>query len=62
MIPQLFRNDLTLTGRDGTTVVRLDIDLTEIGPKARMAAFGMKWGYRQQLDKLGKHLSAHAAR
>lgn len=55
-------NDLTLTGRDGTTVVRLDIDLTEIGPKAKMAAFGMKWGYRQQLDKLGKHLSAHATR
>jgi uncharacterized protein YndB with AHSA1/START domain len=25
---------------------------TRIGPKAKMAAFGMKWGYKAQLDAL----------
>lgn len=50
-------NDITFTGIDGTTVVRLTIDITRIGPKAKMAAFGMKWGYTAYLDKLDQLLA-----
>ncbi|KUH92789.1 SRPBCC domain-containing protein [Mycobacterium sp. IS-3022] len=50
-------NDVTLTERDGMTVVHLHVTITNIGPKAKMAAFGMKWGYKAQLDKLEKYLS-----
>ncbi|KUH86237.1 MULTISPECIES: SRPBCC domain-containing protein [unclassified Mycobacterium] len=50
-------NDVTLTERDGMTVVHLHVTITNIGPKAKMAAFGMKWGYKAQLDKLEKLLS-----
>lgn len=45
-------NDITLAEKDGFTVVNLDVVITQIGPKAKMAAFGMKWGYKAQLDKL----------
>jgi uncharacterized protein YndB with AHSA1/START domain len=51
-------NDLTLTERDGTTTAKLHVAILEIGPKAKMAAFGMKWGYKQQLDQLDVLLSA----
>ena len=51
-------NELTLTGDDTKTVVTLHIAIGKIGPKAKMAAFGMKWGYKQQLDKLEEYLSA----
>ncbi len=50
-------NDLTLTGTGEGTTVTLRVTISKVGSKARMAAFGMKWGYKQQLDKLGKHLS-----
>ncbi|BBY46039.1 SRPBCC family protein [Mycolicibacterium celeriflavum] len=50
-------NDVTLTENDGMTVVHLHVTITDIGPKAKMAAFGMKWGYKAQLDKLEKYLS-----
>lgn len=50
-------NDLTLSEVDGETVLSLAISITKIGSGARMAAFGMKWGYKQYLDKLEKHLS-----
>lgn len=50
-------NDVTLTERDGTTTVHLHITISKIGPKAKMAAFGMKWGYKAQLDKLQHYLS-----
>ncbi|BBX20545.1 ATPase [Mycolicibacterium duvalii] len=50
-------NAITLTERNGDTVVVLDIAITAIGPKAKMAAFGMKWGYKAQLDKLEKYLA-----
>lgn len=53
-------NDLTLTERGGTTTVNLHIAITQIGPEARMAAFGMKWGYKQQLDQLDEFLSTSA--
>jgi len=52
------RNDVTLTEVDGTTRVVLRVSITEIGPKAKMAAFGMKWGYRQQLDQLEEVVTA----
>ncbi|MGP4056180.1 SRPBCC family protein [Mycobacterium sp. 4D054] len=53
-------NDVTLSAGDGTTTVRLQVTITKIGPKAKLAAFGMKWGYKAQFDKLEKYLSAHA--
>jgi uncharacterized protein YndB with AHSA1/START domain len=53
-------NDLTLSEHDGVTTVNLRISITQIGPKARMASFGMKWGYEQQLDHLGELLAGEA--
>ena len=50
-------NDLTLRGDSTRTVVALQVSITEVGPKAKMAAFGMKWGYKQQLDRLEQLLS-----
>ena len=50
-------NDVTFTESDGKTVVRLAITITKIGPKAKLAAFGMKWGYKAQLDKLDRLLT-----
>ncbi len=54
-------NDLSLEEVDGMTTVRLDISITDIGSGAKLAAFGMKYGYRQYLDKLGVHLSGRPA-
>jgi uncharacterized protein YndB with AHSA1/START domain len=51
-------NDVTFTERDGMTTVALHVSITSIGPKARMAAFGMKFGYKAQLDKLATLLAA----
>ena len=50
-------NDVTFTESGGSTVVRLSVAITKIGPKAKMAAFGMKWGYKAHLDKLEKLLA-----
>lgn len=50
-------NDLTLSDDGGDTKLSLSIVITEIGPGAKMAAFGMKWGYKQYLDKLEGYLS-----
>ena len=50
-------NDLTLTADGDGTVVNLHVSITEIGPKAKLAAFGMKWGYKAQLDALEKLLA-----
>ena len=50
-------NDLTLTESGGTTTVKLHITINRIGSKAKMAAFGMKMGYKAQLDKLGDLLA-----
>lgn len=50
-------NDLRLTEEDGVTVLTLHISITSIGTEAKMAAFGMKWGYKQQLDTLAEFLS-----
>ncbi|MBB2991024.1 uncharacterized protein YndB with AHSA1/START domain [Mycolicibacterium iranicum] len=51
-------NDVQLTEHDGTTTVALHVAITSIGPKAKMAAFGMKWGYKAQLEKLEQLLSS----
>lgn len=50
--------DLTLTDDGRRTVVDLRIDIVAVGPGARLAAFGMKWGYKQQLDHLQGYLAA----
>lgn len=59
-------NDLTLqaegSGAGAKTVVTLHVTITEIGPKAKMAAFGMKWGYQAQLDALEALLAADDGR
>lgn len=58
-------NELTLraegSGSGAKTVVTLDVAITEIGPKAKLAAFGMKWGYKAQLDALEALLAADEA-
>lgn len=51
-------NELTLSEAGGKTVVHLRITISEIGSGAKMAAFGMKWGYKQQLDKLETYLAS----
>lgn len=53
-------NELSMSEDDGITTVSLRISITQIGPKARMAAFGMKWGYEQQLDHLGEMLEGRS--
>ncbi|HSJ71552.1 MAG TPA: SRPBCC domain-containing protein [Acidimicrobiia bacterium] len=50
-------NDLTMSEDDGTTNLALHVSITQIGSGAKMAAFGMKWGYKQQLDHLEELLS-----
>ena len=51
-------NELELAEDGDKTVVNLRITIKEIGPgvKAKLAAFGMKWGYKAQLDKLDTFL------
>lgn len=53
----LHTNDITLTEEGDTTKVTLHVSISEIGPKAKLAAFGMKWGYKSQLDALERHLA-----
>jgi uncharacterized protein YndB with AHSA1/START domain len=50
-------NRITFTSLGATTQVRLTVDITRIGSKAKMAAFGMKWGYKAQLDDLAELLA-----
>ncbi len=50
-------NDITLTSDSEKTHVRLHVTINQIGPKAKLAAFGMKWGYKSQLDALEKLLA-----
>jgi len=51
------RNDVTFARVGDATQVHLTVTITRIGPKAKMAAFGMKWGYRAQLDALAVQLA-----
>ena len=50
-------NDVTLTADGDRTVVTLEVSITEVGPAAKVAVFGMKWGYKAQLNALEKHLA-----
>ncbi len=50
-------NVLTLSSEGERTLVTLHVTITDIGPKAKLAAFGMKWGYKSYLDALGKQLA-----
>lgn len=50
-------NTLTLTDVEGASLVKLTVSISEIGPGAKMAAFGMKMGYKQYLSNLDRHLS-----
>ena len=50
-------NELVLTDAAGSTTLDLVITVSEIGSGAKMAAVGMKFGYKQYLDKLGAHLA-----
>lgn len=53
----LHTNEVTLRETTDGTFVRLDVAITDIGSKAKMAAFGMKFGYKAQFDKLEKLLA-----
>jgi len=50
--------ELSLAEQDGKTKLYLKATLNKVGPKAGMAAEGMKYGYGQQLDKLDKYLGS----
>lgn len=50
-------NELTLTDVGRSTNLSLTITVSESGSGAKLAAVGMKYGYKQYLDKLGTHLS-----
>jgi uncharacterized protein YndB with AHSA1/START domain len=49
--------ELTLSEEAGKTRLHLKATLHKVGPKAGMAAEGMKYGYEQQFDKLNKFLT-----
>jgi uncharacterized protein YndB with AHSA1/START domain len=50
-------NTATFSTDGTTTTVHLRVAITAIGPKAKMAAFGMKWGYKAYLAKLDEILT-----
>lgn len=50
-------NDLTLSSDGDSTLLTLHVSIIDIGANAKLAAFGMKWGYKAQLDALEKHLA-----
>lgn len=49
-------NDLVLKEENGKTVMILKVTIVKVGSGAKLAAFGMKWGYKAQFDKLGDFL------
>lgn len=52
-------NDLTLTDDGETTSLILHVAISRIAPgvKAKLAVFGMRWGYKSQLDALQRYLN-----
>jgi uncharacterized protein YndB with AHSA1/START domain len=50
--------EVTLAEDGDQTRLDLRITITDIGSGAKMAAFGMKWGYKAHLDHLGSVLAA----
>ena len=51
-------NTIGLVAVPEGTHVTLDVVIQQIGPKAKLAAFGMKWGYKQYLAKLDAVLAS----
>lgn len=45
-------NDVTFVEDGSTTTVTVQVQILKVGSGAKMAAFGMKWGYKAQLDNL----------
>lgn len=45
-------NDLSLVDDGTRTTVTLQVQILRTGSGAKMAAFGMKWGYKAHLDQL----------
>jgi len=50
-------NEVTLTPDGDVTVVSLKVTISSVGSGAKLAVFGMKWGYKAQLDKLEQLLA-----
>jgi uncharacterized protein YndB with AHSA1/START domain len=50
-------NELELSEDGDKTVVELNVTINAIGSGTKMAVFGMKWGYKAQLDKLEAFLT-----
>ena len=51
------RTSVTLTERDGKTVLALNVVVTQATPEAGQALSGMEIGWNQTLDKLGEYIS-----
>lgn len=49
-------NTLKLTADGESTKMLFTVTIVKVGPGAKMAAFGMKFGYKAQFDKLSKLL------
>lgn len=52
--------DITLTEEEGKTKVVVMAAIQKTGPKAKMAAEGMEWGFTQQMEKLNVYLARQA--
>jgi uncharacterized protein YndB with AHSA1/START domain len=50
-------NELVLADTGSATSLSLTMTIDRIGSGAKMAAVGMKYGFKQYLDKLGTYLS-----
>lgn len=50
-------NEFVLTEQGGSTTLALTIAITAVGSGAKLAAVGMRYGYKQYLDRLASHLS-----
>ncbi len=48
--------EITFTEEDGKTNITVKATIFKTGPKAKMAAEGMEYGFNQQLDKLTSYL------
>ncbi len=53
-------NEVRFVSHGNSTEVILKIRINKVGPKAKMAAFGMKFGYKAFLDRLADQLQAGA--
>lgn len=51
-------NDVTFASDGDGTLVRLLVTISDLGSAGKMAAFGMRWGYKAQLGKLETFLAS----